>query len=778
MNKKIVILLVLIISLLLIPGIQPYTQATIFSQTTNPFENQNELELFRIRPPIDMADLPREAEIVGGNPGVFHDILMYEYSIKDLHKNNYDVERVEDNEDSSILPLNSNSYHTLEEMEQTLFEIAEEYENITSLFTIGKSYQDRDIWCLEITDNPGENEEEPGVLFLGLHHAREWPTLEIALHIAENLTDQYYKDTKIQNLVNNRRIWIVPCVNPDGYYYCYEQGHDWRKNRHYLEDYQTYGIDLNRNYAGSTNGEPLGMWGSTGMSHNPESSTYCGETQFSELETQAVEDFFKSHMIHSCISWHTYSELVMWPWGYDIDAKTPDNEYMSEVGIEMASRITKQSGSGTYLPHQSAGLYPTTGDTTDWMYGYSHYVLGRTCFTYTIEACSSFHPSAGVMGQVCEENMDGALYLLEESYNISQIPQRVIPPTINEITELDDTYMLSWEPSNENHNTTKYELQELKDMYQYTDTTMVSPEGWILDGFTSETKRYNSEPISYQSHTDSRTVSVMTTKYPTYITDSIESVSFNCWYDIIEKGNEAFFEISTNGRDFKVIDTFTGQSTEWETKEYSLEEYKGQSIILRFRYAKSAKNFEEGFYVDDITPVTTYYTVNTLNNTIQNQEYIISEDDMDNSYVRIRGYNQDFGWGDWSQLLPLQRMQNGNNPPSRPSIQGPENPEKGETCTYTVYSIDPNGDKVYYLVSWGDGTTEEWKGPYNSGEEVTFTHTWESRGEYQIKVRSKDDHDMTSDWATLEVAAPKFGDFSTIWDILYSYLSLFFNILN
>jgi len=776
MRRKITILLVLIISLLILPGFQPYLQTT--TATQNATENYQKLSsLYRITPPLTTTDLPLTAEIAGGQPGMYHDVILSEESYTILQNKGYTLELLQDHE-SLTKPLDTEEYHTFAEMEQSLSNIASQYDNITSLFSIGKSYQNRDIWCIEITDNPGIDENEPGVLFLGLHHAREWPTLEITLHIAENLTKRYDTDPAIQNLIDNRRIWIVPCVNPDGYYYSYDEGNDWRKNRHYLEEFRTYGIDLNRNYGGSMNGNPLGLWGSTGMSHNPFSEVYCGANQFSELETQSVKQFFLTQDIVACISWHTFSELVMWPWGYSTEARAPNYEYMSEIGSDIASRITKQSGSGGYAPFQSAQLYPTTGDTADWMYGYSHYVLGNTCFTYTIEACSSFHPEPSELDQICKENMDGALYLLNEAQSISEIPERVIPPTINQIDESEDAYTICWNVTNEDHSTPLfYEIQELKNMFQYCDTAMTSPNAWDLNGFSSVSSRSYSPSKSYYSSPYTTDLSTMTTQYPIYVNESMANVSFYCWYDISEQwnGNKAFFEISTNGREYTVIDTFSGESNGWIRKNYSLEDYQGNSIYLQFRYAKTSNSDGEGFYVDDIDPVTYYYDVETLDDTIQQGQFSILKNNLEDSYFRIRGYNDEFGWGDWSQLVPLGEMNNHNNPPNAPVITGSENPKKGKTTTYTVRSIDPDEDDVSYIITWGDGTTEEWSQAYASGEEVTFSHTWGTTGDFEIKARAKDEHGKLSEWARLTVTTPKFKGFSPLWDMLLSYLSLFFD---
>ena len=96
-------------------------------------------------------------------------------------------------------------------MEDFLNEIRNKYPEITNLYSIGKTYEDRDIWCLEITDNPGVDEEEPGV-YMGLHHAREWPSLEICLYIADILTSNYGLDSEITEIVNNIFLKVNPLI--------------------------------------------------------------------------------------------------------------------------------------------------------------------------------------------------------------------------------------------------------------------------------------------------------------------------------------------------------------------------------------------------------------------------------------------------------------------------------------------------------------------------------------------------------------------------------------
>jgi len=103
-----------------------------------------------------------------------------------------------------------------------------------------------------------------------------------------------------------------------------------------------------------------------------------------------------------------------------------------------------------------------------------------------------------------------------------------------------------------------------------------------------------------------------------------------------------------------------------------------------------------------------------------------------------------------------------NRPPDPPDIEGPTVkpvprplPKQGEPINYTFKSTDPDGDNVYYYIDWGDGEFEDWFGPFESGEEVTHSHTWSEQGTPTIKAKAKDIYDAESDWGTLDVIIPK-----------------------
>jgi hypothetical protein len=609
--------------------------------------------LVRVTTGSGVPVLPKNIEIASDNPGAWVDVIIPSNRLHELSEMNVPYSVLIDDLEAYDTVM-AGSYHSLAQIQTILEGIASNYSDIATLYSIGTTYEGRSIWCLEISDNPGVDEGEPGVFYMGVHHAREWPGAEICLHIANNLTSLYGVNSTITDLVNNRRIWIVPVTNADGYYYCHDQGVDWRKNRDYFPQYGSYGVDTNRNYNGSCDGNILGSWGSIpswANSHDPENECYCGPGPTSEAEDQAVTSMFLNNNISATISFHTYGEEVMWPWGYT-GTQTPDNAYLTSVGQQIAQRITCQSGSGSYDPHQSYGLYATVGDTIDYAYGYAYYVQGRATFAYTIEACSDFHPSASYLNQICKENCDGALYLIQEAQNIRDtVVPRVIPPVITTMpNDTDGNYRVSWTLQNPNANPDSFQLSEMKNLSLATDGAESGSAFWKLEGFTVSTSRFHSGATSFKSHTGDYDVSAMTTRTPVPITAGM-TLSFWCWYAIQQNYDYAYVEVSENGRNYHLLDSITGTSSgSWVHKEYSLDNFTGKSLFIRFRYATDGYGHQEGFYVDDISPIGVFGSTSILSSIITNPYYDITGKPFGTYYYSVRGHNTVRGWCDNSTL--------------------------------------------------------------------------------------------------------------------------------
>ena len=108
-------------------------------------------------------------------------------------------------------------------------------------------------------------------------------------------------------------------------------------------------------------------------------------------------------------------------------------------------------------------------------------------------------------------------------------------------------------------------------------------------------------------------------------------------------------------------------------------------------------------------------------------------------------------------LAELSEIFGAKNAPLKPDTpSGPLNGKIGEEYYYTTSSTDIDGDIIYYLWDWGDNTNTEWIGPYNSGEVINISHTWETRGDYSIKVKARDEDNFESEWSDpLVISMPR-----------------------
>ena len=105
----------------------------------------------------------------------------------------------------------------------------------------------------------------------------------------------------------------------------------------------------------------------------------------------------------------------------------------------------------------------------------------------------------------------------------------------------------------------------------------------------------------------------------------------------------------------------------------------------------------------------------------------------------------------------------GNEPPTKPDIEGPTSGKPGVEYPYRLCSTDPDGDDISYCINWGDGSGEVCIGPFPSGQEATAKHTWSDEGTYTIKAKAKDTYGAESDWATLEVSMPRNKQFNSLF---------------
>jgi hypothetical protein len=253
-------------------------------------------------------------------------------------------------------------YYTFNEVVAELDSFRQQHPSLVTVKqSIGVTLQGRDLWMVKISDNADTDEAEPEVLYTGLHHAREPQSMACVMYFMNYLLENYGTDDEVTYIVDNRELYFIPVVNPDGYVYNQTTnpngGGLWRKNRRNNGN-GTFGVDLNRNYGYE--------WGhdNTGSSGIPGSETYRGPSPFSELETQAVRDFVNNHSLVTALNYHSFSDLLIYPWGYISNFVTPD----SGLFIGMADDMTQTNGYDYGTANQTVG-YLVNGEANDWMYG-------------------------------------------------------------------------------------------------------------------------------------------------------------------------------------------------------------------------------------------------------------------------------------------------------------------------------------------------------------------------------------------------------------------------
>ena len=281
---------------------EPYIQARLV------FDSEADWQAFLALDELDVMKI---------EPGVAARVATDARGLDELRALGLDVEvEIEDMEAfyaSRIRGPNFGDFHTFSETVEFLDELHATYPGITTdKMSIATTFEGRDVWAMKISDRPDLEEDEPEVLIVALHHAREPAGLEATLHYMSWLCDNYATDPDAAFLVNNRQIWFVPVVNPDGYCHNEEMtpsgGGMWRKNRRENEGSPCRGVDLNRNYPHE--------WGPVGSSGDPCSNTYRGSEPATEPEVQGVIDLMLAHEFVTMISFHSVVGAILIPWGY------------------------------------------------------------------------------------------------------------------------------------------------------------------------------------------------------------------------------------------------------------------------------------------------------------------------------------------------------------------------------------------------------------------------------------------------------------------------------
>jgi len=300
-------------------------------------------------------------------------------------------------------------HHNYEEMTWFLKYFAEEFPDITRLYSIGRSVQNRKLWVLEISDNPGQHDPgEPEMKYIGNVHGNEVIGREILLQLVKHLCTNYDEDNDIKGLVDNTRIHIMPSLNPDGYELA--ATHKKSLNPDITEDVigrlNANGVDLNRNFP---------------------DQFFEANTDSFEPESEAVMNWIRKYPFALSASFHSGALVVTYPFddspsGQTQYSATPDDDLFRQISKTYSENHPKMHLAN---PHEinctralkrftdgisnGASWSPLTGGMQDYNY------VRSNCYEVTVElGCEKF-PREENLKTYWEENKKSLLKFIEFS---------------------------------------------------------------------------------------------------------------------------------------------------------------------------------------------------------------------------------------------------------------------------------------------------------------------------------------------------------------------------
>ena len=564
---------------------------------------------------------------------------------------------------ASELDSDLGMYHTFAEMESVLTAWEATWPAICDVFTIGSSVEGRPIYAIKISDNVATDETgEAEVLFIGNHHARELMSVDIPLRFAGYLLENYTIDATVASYVDNREIYFVPMLNPDGHVYV-ENNHAgiwwgdwWRKNRS-VNPGGSYGVDLNRNYDF--------YWGSDdiGSSPEPTSATYRGPSGFSEPETQAIRDLVNSREFTMWMSYHSYGEMLLYPWGY-IAEHTPDHRYFKRLG----ELLTETNG---YVPGNTLEGplgYIVNGDSDDW--GYGEMATKNKIFAFTPEVNSyaqgGFGPSDTLIAPTFDLLLDMNMRVLEYCAD----PYSVVGPFPPSMYAIADPYhpvhTLSWTgPVTGDLNPSQYyEVERCTNPGYVSDPAESMSPSWVFDGFSLGTTAHTGSHGYYSGSGDQLNQTLAMDR--PFVVDA-ESDTFTFWasYTIETDWDYAYVDVSADfGETWTTVagnitttydpngnnrgHGITGSTPGWTEAKFPLTAWLGTEVRLRISYITDAAVVEHGIDVDDLGPVAVCGVVDMVASSVPDTLLQVFPAEAGTYRYRVQGIDDDGDTSGWS----------------------------------------------------------------------------------------------------------------------------------
>ncbi len=516
---------------------------------------------------------------------------------------------------------------------------------MTAKFSVGQTYEGEDIWVVKVSDNPNVDEDEPEVFYNSYIHAREPAGAAALLTVLKYLVANYGTDQEATDIVNNRELFFMPVVNPDGVIYNeltnLDGGGLWRKNRRPTG--ANIGIDLNRNFGFKWGYDDIGSSPSTG------SDVYRGPSAFSEVETQVLRDFVISRDFSVCNNIHSYSNLFIWPYGYD-RVFTHQEDFFANLGDSLA----QYNG---YAPDVSWTLYPTNGAADDWMWGDT---ISKPRFvSLTTEIGGSidgFWPAPTRIPVLEAENLQPNLFLAK----IADNPLRLGPPARSLLSVPDSVgqdFTVSWHTDDSINQPVSYKLFELTNKQTVTDIATSDNGYWAKEKMALSAIRAHTPPNSWHSQNQNKAHHWLLSQTP-YKVPANDSLVFWIWYNLETDWDYFYAQISIDGgfdfinlpcsrttnsdpNNLNLGNGITGSSGGWVRVAYDLSPYVNKEIFIRLTQFTDSYTLNEGVYIDDIENVDMFGSETMVAAGIADTSYTFSSHPTGSHWYRVIGKDVD-----------------------------------------------------------------------------------------------------------------------------------------
>lgn len=303
---------------------------------------------------------------------------------------------------SDLLDIDKMKHHNYEETTWFMKYFAKEYPDITRLYSIGYSVQNRKLLVMEITNNPGKHEPgEPEVKYIGNVHGNEVVGKELLLQLIKYLCENYQKDMEIKKLIDTTRIHILPSMNPDGYEVASVRG----RGHNFIGRRNAHGVDLNRNFPDqffpNTNGPP-------------------------QPETRAIMRWIKRYPFVMSTSLHSGALVAIYPYddspsGQTLYSATPDDDVFRHLAktyslAHPVMHLANPKWNCTNVKEENfidgitngASWFSISGGMQDYNYIHSN------TFEITVEVSCERFPKAEKLEKYWNDNRRALIKLIEQ----------------------------------------------------------------------------------------------------------------------------------------------------------------------------------------------------------------------------------------------------------------------------------------------------------------------------------------------------------------------------